>query len=42
MRASTDLWEPWAGNRPGPPGQRRGGIVVALEVATKNGVWNCW
>ena len=22
MRASTDLWEPWAGNRPGPPGLR--------------------
>ena len=22
MRASTDLWEPWAGNRPGPPGTR--------------------
>jgi hypothetical protein len=20
MRPSTDLWEPWAGNRPGPPG----------------------
>jgi len=22
MRPRTDLWEPWAGNRPGPPGQR--------------------
>jgi hypothetical protein len=21
MCASTDLWEPWAGNRPGPPGR---------------------
>jgi hypothetical protein len=21
MCASTDLWEPWAGNRPGRPGQ---------------------
>ena len=20
MRARTDLWEPWASNRPGPPG----------------------
>ena len=20
MCARTDLWEPWAGNRPGPPG----------------------
>jgi hypothetical protein len=20
VRASTGLWEPWAGNRPGPPG----------------------
>jgi hypothetical protein len=23
MRARTDLWEPWAGNRPGPPGLRQ-------------------
>ena len=22
MRARTDLWEPWASNRPGPPGLR--------------------
>ena len=22
MRARTDLWEPWAGNRPGSPGRR--------------------
>ena len=25
MCARTDLWEPWAGNRPGPPGQKRWG-----------------
>ena len=24
MRACTDPWEPWAGNRPGPPGPRPG------------------
>lgn len=24
MCPSTDLWEPWAGNRPGPPGNIRG------------------
>jgi hypothetical protein len=23
MRAGPDLWEPWAGNRPGPPGMIR-------------------
>ena len=23
MCARTDLWEPWAGNRPGPPGHYR-------------------
>ena len=22
MRARTSLWEPWVGNRPGPPGTR--------------------
>ena len=25
MCPSTDLWEPWAGNRPGPPGTEKWG-----------------
>ena len=29
MWARTDLWEPWASNRPGSPGPRR----VAKEIA---------
>src|SRR4051812_39540786 len=28
MQARTDLWEPRAGNRPGPPGLRRGGRLI--------------
>ncbi len=31
MRPRTDLWEPWAGTRPGPPGHlRRGRFDVKL------------
>jgi len=34
MRASTDLWEPWAGDRPGPPGkERRVGLVRSAVAA---------
>ena len=32
MRARTDLWEPWAGNRPGSPGPAVGSGPISLGV----------
>ena len=37
MCACTDLWEPWAGNRPGPPGKTRKPVRPAKEQAKEPG-----
>jgi hypothetical protein len=39
MHARTDLWEPWAGNRPGRPGHSTlrdiiGGKEVNIQIAS--------
>ena len=34
MRARPDLWEPWAGNRPGPPGPPRRNAPCLLGPVT--------
>jgi hypothetical protein len=33
-RARTDLWEPWVGNRPGPPGEKML-IVTSSRLETE-------
>jgi hypothetical protein len=32
MRARTDLWEPWVGNDPGPPGPSALGVTDTQTV----------
>jgi hypothetical protein len=41
MRASTDPWEPWAGNRPGPPGRELCRCVSLRETRGEALVSRC-
>ena len=35
MCACTDPWEPWAGNRPGPPGPRCNRVGLPMPATLK-------
>jgi hypothetical protein len=51
MCACTDLWEPWAGNRPGPPGRHFGVLFAEMAISEPSsekaarsgkGAGECW